>query len=88
MIQTFSNLPLVFYIENLLQCLYGYFNHSPKRHLEFIMLAKVMEIEGNKIICNIKTRWTSMINPIKQMLPKYYTLLMKTTLDVATIPFA
>jgi hypothetical protein len=87
-IQTLSNLPLVFYIENLLQCLYGYFNHSPNRHLEFIKLAKVMETEGNKIIRNIKTRWTFMINPIKQMLPKYYTLLMKMTLDVATIPSA
>jgi hypothetical protein len=86
-IQTFSNLPLVFRIENLLQWLCGYFNHNPKRHLEFTKLAKVMETKGNKILHNIKSRWTSMINPIKRVLPEYYTLLMKMALDVATIPY-
>jgi hypothetical protein len=33
-VQTISNLPLVSYIKNILQFLYAYFNHSPKRHLE------------------------------------------------------
>jgi hypothetical protein len=54
--QTLSNLPLVFCIENLLQYLYGYFNHSPKKHFEFTKLTKVMETKGNKILPNIKTR--------------------------------
>jgi len=55
-VQTLSNLPLVFCIENLLQYLYGYFNHSPKRHMEFTKLAKIMETKGNKMLPNIKTR--------------------------------
>ncbi len=29
--QTLSNLPLVSHIENLLQCLYGYFIHGPQK---------------------------------------------------------
>jgi len=34
-IQTLSNLPLVSSIEILIQCLYGYFNHSPKTFWNF-----------------------------------------------------
>jgi hypothetical protein len=48
-IQTHSDLHLVFCIENLLQCLYGYFSHRRKRHLEFIKLVEIMETKGNKI---------------------------------------
>jgi hypothetical protein len=36
-------------IESLLQCLYVYFSHNFKRHLEFIKLAKFVETKGNKI---------------------------------------
>jgi hypothetical protein len=68
------------------QCLYGYFNHNPKRHLEFSKLTNVMETKGNKILRNIKTRWTSMINPNKWVVLEYYILLMKMALDIATIP--
>jgi hypothetical protein len=48
-IQTLSSLPLVFRIENLLQCLYDYFNHIPKRHLEFTKLVMIMEFKGTII---------------------------------------
>jgi hypothetical protein len=85
-LQTLSNLPLIFHIENLLQCLYGYFSYNPKKHLEFTKLIKIMEIKG-KILWNIKTRWIFMINPIKHVLSKYRTLIMKMALDVPTIPF-
>jgi hypothetical protein len=34
-IQTLLELPLVVWIENLVQCLYFYFAHSLKMHLEF-----------------------------------------------------
>ncbi len=77
---------MVFCIENLLQCLYGYFNHSPKRHLEFTKLVEIMEIKRNKILRNIKIKWNFMINPIKQVLSEYHILLTKMALDVATIP--
>ncbi len=45
-IQTLSHLPLVSRIEAFLQCLYVYFNHNPKRRLEFTKLAKIMETKG------------------------------------------
>ncbi len=86
--QTFSNLPLVSWIENLLQCLYGYFNHSPKRHLKCTKIIKIMETKGNKILWNIKTRWISMISLVKCVLSKYRTLFMKMALDAPIIPFA
>jgi hypothetical protein len=48
--QTLLGLPLVIQLENLLQTLHSYkFAHSPKRHLEFTKLAKLMQTKGNKI---------------------------------------
>ncbi len=78
-VQTLSNLPLVSRIEILLQCLYGYFNHILKMHLEFTKWAKIMEI---------KITWISMINPIKCVLSMHCTLFMKMALDAPTIPSA
>ncbi len=85
-IQIFSSLPLVFRIENLLQCLYDYFSHRPKRHLEFTKLAKIMETKGNKIFYNIEIRWISTINLVKWVLFEYCTLLMKMVLNATIIP--
>jgi len=87
-VQTFSNLPLVSPIEILLQCLYGYFNHILKMHLEFTKWAWIMQIKGNKILWNIKITWIFMINPIKCVLSMYNTIIMKMALDAPTIPFA
>jgi hypothetical protein len=70
---------------NILQCLYIYFNHNLKRHLESTKLAKIMEIKGNKILWNIKTKLISMISHVKLVLSKYHTLLMKMPLDAPTI---
>ncbi len=87
-VKTLSNLLLVSHIENLLHCLYGYFNHSPKRHFKFTKLTKIMETKSKKIMQNIKTKWISMINPIKRILSEYRILLMKMTLDAPIVPFA
>ncbi len=44
-----------------------------------------MEIKG-KILWNIKTRWIFTISPIKHVLSKYHTLIMKMALDAPPIP--
>jgi hypothetical protein len=49
-IQTLSNLLLVSRVENLLECLYGYFNHILEMHLEFTKWEEIMEIKG-KMFC-------------------------------------
>jgi hypothetical protein len=49
-VQTFLNLPLFSRIESFLWCIYVYFNHNPKKHLEFDKLAEIMETKGNKIL--------------------------------------
>ncbi len=84
--QTLANLPLVFRIEILLQCLYGYFNHILKMHLEFTKWARIMEIKRNKILWNINITLISMINPIKCVFSMYCTPFMKMALDAPTIP--
>jgi len=47
-------------IEVFMMNMYGYFNHSPKRHLEFYKLTQILKMKRNKIFKNVKTRWMSM----------------------------
>jgi hypothetical protein len=54
-VEALSNLPMVSRIEEMLASLYVFFAHSPKRHLEFIKLAEVMQSKGLKILKNITT---------------------------------
>ncbi len=54
-IQIVSHLQMVSRFESLFQNLYNYFSKSPKRHLEFTKLAKLMEPKGAKIFKNVKT---------------------------------
>ncbi len=71
-------------IESLLQCLYSYFAHSPKRHLEFIKITELMATKGNKILWNVKTRWILMLSLAKKIMVEYKTLLVKMILDILT----
>jgi hypothetical protein len=55
--------------------MYGYFSHSPKRHLEFQRLTQTLETKVNKILKNVKIRWMSMLDPLKRIMVEYYPLL-------------
>ncbi len=50
-----SKLNMFCRLENLFQTLYVYFSKSWKRHLEFNKLPKIMEIQSNKLLKNVKT---------------------------------
>jgi len=54
-VQIVSHLQMVNRFEGLFQNLYNYFSKSPKRHVEFTKLAKLMEPKGVKILKNVKT---------------------------------
>jgi hypothetical protein len=82
--QTLLGLLLVKHIESLLQTLHAYFAHSFKWHLEFTKFDEVMERKGNKIVCNVKTRWISMLSFAKKLLAEYKTLLVKMAMDSFT----
>jgi hypothetical protein len=75
-VEPLSNLPLVSKIESLCKSMHSYFSHSPKRHLEFTKLAEIMETEGLKIVNNVKTRWISLLEPLKHILGEYKTLIV------------
>jgi hypothetical protein len=64
-------------IETLLAALYRYSSKSPKRHLELQKLAELLESKGRKILQNVKTRWISMLSPLKRVLSEYRILLVK-----------
>jgi hypothetical protein len=55
--------------------------------LQCTKLAKIIEIKGNKILHNIKTRWIFITSFVKFVLSKYYILLVKMALDAPRIPF-
>ncbi len=68
-------------IKGLLQTLYNYFSKSPKRHLEFMKLAELMEMKGAKILKNVKNLVDIYVSPTQCVMAKYKTLLMKMALD-------
>jgi len=65
----------------MLQSLYIFFCHSPKKVPEFVTLAKILETKGLKLLCNIKTRWISMLNPLKWLLIEHKSLVVKMYMD-------
>jgi len=82
-VEPLSNLPLVAKVEELCQSMYAYFSHSPKRHLEFQKLADLVETEGRRMLRNVKTRWLSLLEPLKRVMGEYKTLVAKMCEDAA-----
>jgi hypothetical protein len=76
-VQSLSVMLLVSTLENLFQALYGYFSTSPKCHLEFTKLAEIVEIEGLKVLQNVKTRWINMLQPLKWVGKEYKVFIPK-----------
>jgi hypothetical protein len=78
-------------IETLLVVLHKYFSKSSKRHLELQKLVELLEFKGKKILQNVKTRWISMLSPLKHVLSEYRFFLVKICSDhfvKPTIPAA
>jgi hypothetical protein len=86
--QSFFPLPLVAKIKGLLQGMYVYFFHSPKRQLEHVKLVKILQTKGLKVLCNVKTWWISMLAPIKLVLVEYKSLVVKMGDDMARNAYA
>jgi len=49
-----SKLPLVSCIEFMIQSLYSFFAHNPKKFLEFIKLVETLETKELKLLRNVK----------------------------------
>jgi hypothetical protein len=82
-VEHLSNLPIVSKLETLCQALYNYFSMSSKKHLEFQKLANIVETEGLQMLRNVKTQWISLLEPLKRILGKYKTLIVKMCEDAA-----
>jgi len=75
--QTLSKLAIVGKIEDVLQSLYAYFFHSPKRTQEFVELVDIMETREQHSLMNIKTQWIFMLLPTNRVLNEYNALVLK-----------
>jgi hypothetical protein len=80
--------PCCLILKSLVQCLYGYYSHNLKRHLEFIKVIKIMETKGNINLHNIKTRCIFLLAFMKCVLLEYCTLFMKMTLNAPILIIA
>jgi hypothetical protein len=83
--QSLSSMLMLSKLEDFLQSHYKYFFGSPKRHLEFTKLVEIVEIEGLKVLWNVKTRWINMLAPFKKFGKDYKTLIAKTVVDNGTV---
>ncbi len=68
-------------LKDFLKALYEYFSSSPKHHLEFTKLVKIVKIEQLKVFQNVKTRWINMLQPLKRVWEKYKMLITNMTID-------
>ncbi len=68
-------------LKRLLKSIYIYFSFSPKKHLEYCKLDIFLEIKGNKVLKNVKTRWISMLSPTKKVLKEYESLVVKVNVS-------
>jgi hypothetical protein len=68
--------------------MYDYFNHSPKRHLQFQIFIQTLKTKGNKILKIIKTRCISMFDPLKMIMAEHHPLLVVMQVDYSTIRVA
>jgi hypothetical protein len=82
-VEPLSNLPIVAKCESLCQSMYAYFSLSPKKHLEFQKLVDVVETEGLNMLRNMKTRWISVLEPLRRILGEYKTMICKMAEDAA-----
>jgi hypothetical protein len=74
---------LVVHIEGMLQSFYIFFPHSPKKMLEFLTLAKILETKSLKLMSNIKTHRISMFKSLKRLLTEYKSLVVKMYMDAS-----
>ncbi len=72
-----STLPLVSYIESMLQSLHSFFVHCLKKFPKFIKFVKTLEIKGVKLLRNVKTQWISMLSMLKCVMVDYKALIVK-----------
>jgi hypothetical protein len=80
-VKQLSSLVVINKIENVLQSLNAYFGSSPKRHLEFQKLAKLLHTKELKMIKQVKTRWLSMLSPLQRVMSEYRTIVAKLAED-------
>jgi hypothetical protein len=84
-VHTLSKMDIVGKIEDVLQSLYSYFFHSPKKSQESVKLVDIMEIGEQQNFKFIKMQWISMLLPTKRVLSKYCALVLKMHWDVNVV---
>ena len=61
----------------VLNSTYHYFHKSPRRFQEFVDLALEMKERGLKMLKNSKTRWVSLLDPLRRLISQYRSVFTK-----------
>jgi hypothetical protein len=80
--KTLSQLDIMSRIKGLLKSSHAYLKHSPKKHLKLVKFADVMATKGLKLLKNVKTRWVSLIEPLRHIIQEYMVLIAKMKVDI------
>jgi hypothetical protein len=71
------------WLVGILQILYVFFVHNPKKFVEFQKLVDVLNMKGNKFFRKVKMRWISILSSTKQIYIKYFPLILKMHINNA-----
>jgi len=71
----------------ILQILYVFFVHNPKKFVEFQKLVDLLNMKGNKFFRKVKMRWISILSSTKQIYIKYLPLILKMHINNAKNDF-
>jgi hypothetical protein len=75
------------WLMGILQILYVFFVHNPKKFVEFQKLVDLLNMKGNKFFRKVKMRWISILSSTKQIYIKYLPLILKMHINNAKNDF-
>jgi hypothetical protein len=81
--KTLSALTIFQNSEKLMARTHAFFNHSPKRLVEFQKVVEIIETKRLRPLKNVATRWMSLLKPLRRLLGEYQTLMAKMHADRA-----
>ena len=76
-IEVLIQLPIISGIEDMLSDIYTFFYKFPKKNLEFVHLATLLESKSNKILQKVKMLWLGMLVLAVRIFTKYKPLLVE-----------
>jgi hypothetical protein len=80
-VKTLSQLSIFQAVEDLMRLSHAYFAHSPKKYTEYRAFVQTIDTKGLKLLKNVKTRWLSLLEPMRRLMNEFRTIVGKMHID-------